>query len=233
MGLFDRLGSMFGKKKPTLAQVPLDDLKREQIGLQNELRKLENESDKLEREEKQLLEDYKAAHLARRASGKRAIAQKLQNQAMRRKGIDTRLSYTNKMFQTVTGMLTIKENMEFFKRIGVGSIISDMDLGELQSYIAEATIEGTLHQEKLATILQGVSEGVDQLIGASQDSGLDDFMADLDATLLGTKPAQETAAPQETFDMDALNAVVDKGIAAAREIQQHAPPERQDRERNG
>ena len=224
MGILNRIGKIFGgKKRPTLKQLPLDDLKREQLTVQNELRKLEIENDKIEKDEWQLKEEYKAAHAAGRDSLKRSVAQKLQNSQMRRKGIDTRLAYTNKMYQTVTGMLIIKENMAFFEKLGVGSVISDMDLGELENYVAEATIEGTLQQEKLAAMLQGINDGVSQLSGVSQDAGIGDFMAELDAELLGGT-GQQTERDM-TDVMKTINAVAEMGADAARQMQQNAKPQ--------
>jgi hypothetical protein len=220
MGILDSIGKMFGgKKKPTLKQLPLDDLKREQLTVQNELRKLEIENDKIEKDEWQLKEEYKAAHAAGRESLKRSVAQKLQNLQMRRKGVDTRLAYTNKMYQTVTGMLIIKENMAFFEKLGVGSVISDMDLGELENYVAEATIEGTLQQEKLAAMLQGINDGVTQLSGVSQDASIGNYMAELDAELLGDSGKQTTSDMSDV--MKTINAVAEMGADAARQMQQN------------
>ena len=191
--------------------------------MQNELRKLEIENDKIEKDEWQLKEEYKAAHATGRESLKRSVAQKLQNLQMRRRGIDTRLAYTNKMYQTVTGMLIIKENMAFFEKLGVGSVISDMDLGELENYVAEATIEGTLQQEKLAAMLQGINDGVSQLSGVSQDAGIGDFMAELDAELIDDS-GQQTARDM-TDVMKTINAVAEMGADAARQMQQNVRPQ--------
>ncbi|MDR1384636.1 MAG: hypothetical protein LBJ67_12460 [Planctomycetaceae bacterium] len=236
MGILNKFGKWFGrKKKPTLKRLPLEDLRREQLTVQNELRKLEIENDKNERDEFQLKEEYKAAHAAGRESLKRSVAQKLQNQQLRRKGLDSRLAYTNKMYQTVTGMLIIKENMAFFEKLGVGSIISDMDLGELENYVAEATIEGTLQQEKLVAMLQGVSDGVEQLNGVAQDGNINNFMAELDAELIHETPLKHTAKPQTVSQpvtqstspqpnelndvLRTIDAVAAKGIDAARQMQ--------------
>ena len=225
MGIFDRIGRLFGRKtRPTLKQLPLDDLKREQLTIQNELRKQELENEKIERDEYQLKEEYKVAHSSNRDTLKRSIAQKLQNLLMRRKGVETRLAYTSKMYQTITGMLIIKENMNFFEKLGVGSIISDMDLGELENYVAEATIEGTLQQEKLAAMLHGINTGVSDLGEVSQDPGINDFMSELDAELFGK--TQQVEQTDKSGDVDqvlkTIDAVASKGIDAARQMQQNS-----------
>jgi hypothetical protein len=223
MGMLDRIGKIFGgKKKPTFKQLSLDDLRREQLTVQNELRKLEHETERYEKDEWQLKEEYKAAHAAGLDSLKRSVAQKLQNLQMRRKGVDSRLAYTNKMYQTVTGMLIIKENMEFFDRLGVGSVISNMDLSELENYVTGATIEGTLQQEKLAEMLQNITSGVKRLNDESQDTGINNFMAELDLELLSdTGPQQETVKDDMSDVMKTINTVAEMGADAARQMQQN------------
>jgi len=245
MGLLERIGQLFGgKKRPTLKQLPLDTLKREQLTVQHELNNLEKENEKLEKTESQYKEEYRAAHAAGRDSLKRSVAQKLQVHRMRRKGIDTQLAYTNKMFQTVTGMLIIKENMAFFERLGVGSVISNMDLGELENYVTEATVEGTLQQEKLAAMLQGITTGVERLSGVSQDTGIGDLMAELDAELLDGQqttdaiPVAERVAVRHGLDSagidtviqnaEELNARAERGADAARRLHQTIPTPQND-----
>lgn len=221
MGIFDSIGRLFtGRKKPTLKQLSLDVLRREQITIQNELRKLEIENEKNEREEYRLKGEYKEAHESNRDALKRSIARKLQNIALRHRGLEARLGHTNKMYQTLTGMLIIKENMAFFEKLGVGSVICDMDLGELESFVTEATIEGTLRQEKLAAMLQGVDVGVEQIAGIAQEASLHDFMAGLDAELIGS-PYEKDKKKTDLLDIGALEAVVTKEPAVVRERRQN------------
>lgn len=223
MGILDNIGRWINfKGKPTLKQVSLDDLRREQISVEVELTKLIDENEKIDNDDAQLKEEYKAAHAAGRASMKRIIAQKLQNLQLKRKGIETRLSYANKMFQTVTGLTTIKENMHFFESLGVGSILAKMDIGELESFVLDATVEGTLQQDKLAAALQGITEGVDALSVTSQDSGVDDFMSELDAELLGESAPSTVSASSDQLDdiLKNIDSVAEKGLEASRKIQQ-------------
>lgn len=220
MGILDRIGKLFGKGKPTLKSLSVDDLKREHISVESEWNKLINESEKIANDEGQIKEEYKAAHAAGKLPLKRVIAQKLQNLELRRKGIDTRLAYTTKMLQTVTGLLTIKENMVFFEQLGVGSLLAQMDIGELERFVLDATVEGTLQQEKLASALQEVSGGIDAMNASSGSAGVDEFMAELDAELLDS-PA--LASGEVDALHESLDAVAAKGLDTARKLRQPSP----------
>ena len=217
MGILERIGKLFGKDKPTLKSLSVDDLRREHITAESEWNKLIEESEKIASDDTQLKEEYKAAHSAGKLPVKRTIAQKLQTLELKRKGIDTRLAYTTKMLHAVTGLLTIKENMVFFEKLGVGSLLAQMDIAELETFVLDATVEGTLQQEKLVAALQGITGGVDAFAQASGDPGIDEFMDNLDAELLDTPPTEtnEVAALHESLD-----AVAEKGLDTVRKLRQ-------------
>jgi len=217
MGILDRIGKLFGKGKPTLKSLSVDDLKREHISVETEWNKLIDESEKIAGDDSQLKEEYRAAHAAGKIPLKRVIAQKIQNLQLKQKGIETRLAYTTKMLQTVTGLLTIKENMLFFEGLGVGSLLAQMDIGELERFVLDATVEGTLQQDKLAAMLQEISGGVDALAQSSGSSGIDDFMDELDAELLDTP---EVATGEVDALHESLDAVAAKGLDTVRKLRQ-------------
>jgi hypothetical protein len=225
MTLLDQLGKLFGKGKPTLKNLSVDDLKREHISVETEWNRLIDDSEKIATDDTQLKEEYKAAHAAGKLPVKKIIAQKLQNLEMKRKGIETRLAYTTKMMHAVTGLLTIKENMVFFEKLGVGSLLAQMDIAELESFVLDATVEGTLQQDKLAAALQGITGGVDAIAASSGDPGIDEYMSNLDAELIDTPST-------ESMDIDkmheSIDAVVDKGLDAVRKLRQVQQTERED-----
>ncbi len=219
MGL---LSSLFGKRKPTLKDLTLDDLRREQMGLQHEQLRLDRDLERLDRDESQLKSEYSEAG---GVTQKKAIARKIQDLRARQMGLDTRAAYLQKMLRTVNGFLLIKENMAFFDKMGVASALTQMDMGEVEAYINEATIEGTLQQDKLAALLQQVTDGVDQIAESAGDSSLDELMAELDSEV-SERPA--TAGRQADRELGAvmseLDAAISRGEQAAREAQQDRPP---------
>ena len=220
MGILDNLEKLFGKGKPTLKSLSVDDLKREHTSVETEWNRLIDDSEKIVTDDSQLKEEYKAAHAAGKLPLKKIIAQKLQNLETKRKGVETRLAYTTKMLHAVTGLLTIKENMVFFEKLGVGSLLAQMDIAELERFVLDATVEGTLQQDKLAAALQAVSGGVDMLSQSSGDSGIDDFMDNLDAELLDT-PTTENAEVDKMHEN--LDAVADKGLNTVQKLRQAKP----------
>jgi len=231
MGILDRIGKLFEKSKPTLKALSVDDLKREHISVESEWNKLIEDSEKIATDDAQLKEEYKAAHTAGKLSLKRIIAQKLQNLEMKRKGIETRLAYTTKMMHAVTGLLTIKENMVFFEKLGVGSLLVQMDIAELETFVLDATVEGTLQQDKLVAALQGITGGVDALAQASGDPGIDEFQDNLDAELGLTASTTETpglSADEVAGMHENLDAVAAKGLETARKLRQASQPNEQE-----
>lgn len=218
MGL---LSSLFGKKKRTLKDLTVDDLRREQLGLQQEQIRLDRQLERLDKDESQLKSEYAEGASV---TQKKATARKIQDIRTRRMGVDTRVSYLQKMLRTVNGFLLIKENMAFFDKMGVASALAEMDTGEIEAFINEATIDGTLQQEKLAAMLQQVTDGVEQISASAADGSLDDLMAELD----GEVAQQAESAGAETDRelsrvMSELDAAISRGALAARQAQQQRP----------
>lgn len=216
------LSSLFGRKKRTLKDLTVDDLRREQLGLQQEQIRLDRELERLDKDEQQLKSEYAEAA---GATQKKSLARKIQDLRTRRLGVDTRVSYLQKMARTVNGFLLIKENMAFFDKMGVASALAEMDMSEIEAFINDATIEGTLQQEKLAAMLQQVTDGVAQISESASDSSLDDLMAELD----GEVAEQAESAGVETDRdlssvMSELDAAISRGAQAARQAQQARPP---------
>ena len=225
MSILERIGKLFGKGKPTLKSLSVDDLKREHVSVETEWNRLIEDSEKIVTDDAQLKEEYKAAHAAGKLPLKKIIAQKLQNLELKRKGVETRLAYTTKMMHAVTGLLTIKENMVFFEKLGVGSLLAQMDIDELERFVLDATVEGTLQQDKLAAALQGVTGGIDALSQTSGDPGIDEFMDNLDAELLDTPTTETPGLTAGEVDKmhENLDAVAERGLNLARKQQTQQP----------
>jgi hypothetical protein len=219
MGL---LRSLFGKKKRTLKDLAVDDLRREQLGLQQEQIRLDRELERLDKDEAQLKSEYA---LAASTTQKKSIARKIQDLRTRRMGADTKVSYLQKIMRTVNGFLLIKENMAFFEKMGVASALAQMDMSEIEAFINEATIEGTLQQEKLAAMLQQVTDGVAQISESASDRSLDDLMAELDGEVAEQAEAVDVETDRDLSGvMSELDAAISRGAQAARQAQQDRPP---------
>ena len=104
-------------------------------------------------------------------------------------------------------------------------------MSEVESFINEATVEGTLQQEKLATMLQQVSEGVERITESAADSSLDDLMAELDSEAASGQISEPAVQDTDlTSVMDELDAAAAKGAEAARKIRSKKEPENPEQE---
>ena len=210
------LGGLFGKKKRTLKDLTSDDLSREQITLKNEQRKIDAEAERMDKDEAQLKTEFAEA---RSDTQRRAVARRIQDLRTRRGGLETRSSYCHKMLRSVNGFLVIKQNMDFFERMGVASALSEMDMSDVEKFINDATIEGTLQQDKLAAMLQQVTEGVERISEAATDGSLDDLMAELDGEASSSKARETTVKDHDLAAvMNELDAAAAKGAEAARKL---------------
>jgi hypothetical protein len=99
--------------------------------------------------------------------------------------------------------------------MGVASALSEMDMTQVETFLNDATVEGTLQQEKLASMLQQVTMGVDRINEAAGDASLEDLMAELD----GEVEASQTTEDEELGEvMNQLDAAAAKGAEAARKL---------------
>ncbi|MCL4205620.1 MAG: hypothetical protein KJ000_24325 [Pirellulaceae bacterium] len=224
MGL---LSGLFGKKQRTLKDLTVDDLRREQLGLQQEQLRLDRELERLDKDELQLKSEYAEAASP---TQKKSVARKIQDLRTRRMGAETRVSYLQKMLRSVNGFLLIKENMAFFDKMGVASALAQMDMSEIEAFINEATVEGTLKQDKLAALLQSVTDGVTTISASATDGSLDELMAELDGEVAQQTVSAGAETDRELSDvMSELDAAISRGERAARQAQKErssvtAPP---------
>lgn len=213
MGIF----SFFSPKKKTLRDIKKEDLMRERVSLEGEQRKIEREMENIIKDEKQLKSEYAAASSDMQ---KKSVARRIQTLRSRAGSLDMRMATCGKMLASVQGFLSIKENEEFFSRVGVGSIMNNMDVAEIESYVAECTVNGTLQQEKLAAVMQSLEQGMQSMSEMGADNSLEDIMAELDTECATAVHTTETVDPALLNELDAL---AEKGAAAAREAGKRVP----------
>ncbi|MDR2756079.1 MAG: hypothetical protein LBC20_10255 [Planctomycetaceae bacterium] len=216
MSTFNPL-SWFTKKKMTLAQVQLGDLKREQFKLEGDVRRLEKEEEQLQKEKEQNEDKYRNAHAAGKEFVKKTIIRKLETLKIQTKSVETRLKTCYSLYQTTIGLIAVKENQTFFEKLGVGSLVMKMDIDELQSFIQEATVEGELQQDKLARLL-----GATNAMTETNDLGDAILISEYDAELLGKTSRQteiSTTTNSETSDQNYAE-ILDRTANAVNELNQ-------------
>ncbi len=198
-------------RKKSLKNVNANDLNKERINLENEERKIEKSVARLHKDDQQLLSEYAAAKSSNDKHQQSMLARKIQEVRHRMQSQDTRHCLITKHMRTVNGLMVLKENEAFFKRIGANSVINNMDMVELQSYVEQATADGELTSEKLESLVATMDEASQVMMEGDGDSGLENFMAGLDNEVAGTVEAiADTRGNQE---LDSAIDVLDREIA--------------------
>lgn len=163
MPIIDRLRGLFGRKQ-TLADIELDDLMRERIGLEQEETKTIGRIDDLEKQKLQLFMQGKdeASDLQRRV-----LANKIKELDSRAKGLGQNLQFISRQLRIINGFTQLKENERLLLKSSLSTVISNMDLSELQAYVDQASLEGVFQMDKFSQILGALEEG--EQVGAEAE----------------------------------------------------------------
>lgn len=205
------LSGLFSRKK-TIKNINAGDLRKERISLDNEERRLEKDISRLNSDDQQILSEYAAANNSGNEHQKRILARKLQDVRSQMKTLDQRHSFLTKQMRVVSGLILIKENEEFFKRLGTNSKLDAMDMVELQQYVEQATIDGELTSEKLETLANAMNEAGSAFSENEAEGGLGDFMAGLDNELeeQGVITTEDTSTEELDSAISALDRELNK-----------------------
>jgi hypothetical protein len=84
----------------------------------------------------------------------------------------------------------LRENQQMLQQMGLSSIVSKMDLDELQAYVERATIEGQFQMEKFTELL-AVMEAGDTLDVGSVDAETQAILAAMEAASRGGEGSLE------------------------------------------
>jgi len=166
------LSNIFSRKK-SLAKIPLDDLKREQIRMTQEERKIVA---KVEDSEKRKRELFLQGKNEVSETKRRIIARDFKVADSKSQHLERSLQIFSRQIRIINGFVAIKENEQILKKMGISKLINNMDLVELQRYVEEATTEGEFMLEKFSTIL-GVMEEQEAALGElAGDKDIEEIM---------------------------------------------------------
>lgn len=199
---------LFSRHK-TIQSIAGEDLRRERLGLDNEERRLKKDIDRVREEDRRMLAEYAEAKKANDAPQMKFIARKIEELRDQTKSVDHRHAFLTKQMRILNGLIMLKENESFLKR--VGSTALSMDITELQMYVEEATSSGELTQERLDSLLQTMSDSSGHA-SAGEDRSLEGFMRDLDAEVEHKDLAQEASGPS-VGELDSALASIDRELA--------------------
>ncbi|KPK61771.1 MAG: hypothetical protein AMK73_07795 [Planctomycetes bacterium SM23_32] len=216
MSLLDRIKSLIDRGN-RIENITVDELKREQIRIEQMERRLGREVDDLDTQKQKLFaEGTNEASQRRRVM----VARKIKQLDSRARAKAQQLALFNKHLRIVDGLLQIKENMALLDELKVGSVVSKMPLSELSEYVERATVEGQFEMEKFTTLL-GALEGA-----------MDTAEVEEDADVLGIVEAMEQARAAEeagrSEDVEAARARVDHILRERGETSAAAEPDEPD-----
>jgi len=167
MEILDAIKGLFsGRKK--LDKVSTDELRRERIRLDQVEQRIGREVDELEARKKELFVKGRDESSQRQQI---ALARKIKELDASAQAKDRQLAMISRQMRILAGLQILKENRALVKDLGVSSIVSKMDLEELQKFVEKATVEGQFQMERFAQILKTIEtpEGM-ELAGEDGDT---------------------------------------------------------------
>jgi len=158
-------GMISGKKR--LEKISVDELRKERLRMEQIEQRVGREIDDLEKRKGQLFLKGKDEQSQRQQI---AIARKIKELDATAKAKDRQLAMVSRQIRILSGLSAIKENQSLVQELGVSSIVSKMDMDELQSYVDKATVEGQFQMERFAQILKTMETGEDLGLGEGEDA---------------------------------------------------------------
>lgn len=156
------------RRKARLGKIALDELRRERIRLEQAEQRIARDVDTLEGEKRELFAKGRDEDSQRQQI---ALARKIKEKDAAAQAKDRQLSMISRQTRILSGFMILKENQALTKDLGVSSLISRMDLDELQKFVEKATVEGQFQMERFAQILKTIEspEGTD-MVGEDADT---------------------------------------------------------------
>jgi len=164
MVILDAVRSLFGRKK-TIDQVTGEQLRREKIRIEQVEARAIREVEAFEERKESLFLKGKDEPSQRQQI---IIARKIKELDAQAKAKDKQLALVSRHLRAINGFVQLKENKKLVEEMGVGSVLSNMDLDELQVYVENATVEGELQLDRFGQLVQalehghGVTDGVEE-----------------------------------------------------------------------
>lgn len=143
------------KGKVRLEDISMDDLQREKVRLDQEQRKMLAQLRDLEGEKKKLF-----AEGVRNASEReqRVIARRIKEVEQTIEGKDRMMQSLSKQLRTTNGLLMIKERVRMQSESGIASLIGQIDLSDLVTYVDKASVDGEFQMEKFDRVLNAMED---------------------------------------------------------------------------
>jgi hypothetical protein len=195
------LNKLFNKKK-SISDIGIDELRKEKIRLEQEEARYMRKVDDLEKQKKELLIRGVAEGSDRQ---KRALALKIKEIDVEARNKDRNLQFFSKQQRIINGFLQIKENEKILQQAGVLSLVNQLDLQSLQTYVEQASMEGAFHLDKFESIIGTIEDG-DRVTSPMRDEeDIEEIMKLMDDM---KRAEMEDPNAVETMASDGLNRIL-------------------------
>lgn len=189
MAILDPLKKLFDRKR-SIEDISVDELRREKIRLEQEEVKLARRVEELERQKHELFMKGKDETSDLQ---KRILATKIKELDVQAKNLGKNLQFISRQLRIINGFLQIKENQRLLQESGVSSVISQIDLATLRTYVEQASVEGVFQLDKFQEILQTIEE-TGRLVGeVEEDKDILEIMKAFEEAKLAEMESPETA----------------------------------------
>ena len=165
MEILDTIKGLFTGKKG-LDKVTVDELRMERIRMEQVEQRVGREVDGLEARKRELFAKGRDESSQRQQV---SLARKIKELDAAVQAKDRQLALISRQMRILSGFSIIKENQALVKDMGVSSIISKMNLDELQSFVEKATVDGQFQMERFGQILKTI-EGPEGMEMAGEDA---------------------------------------------------------------
>lgn len=170
------LDSVFGKRKKTIASISLDDLTMAKVKLEQEQERVMRRVGDLEKEKEKLFQQGVSEPSKRR---QQLLAQKIQELEFQARSYDKNLAAFQKQMRVLNGIIFLKENRKSWEDTPVGEIMGNLEMGELEAYVDQATANNVFQMDKFEKLLGSLEEGDEFSDREELDEGVSQIMAEM------------------------------------------------------
>lgn len=142
-------------KKISLHELPMDDMKKEKIRLEQEERKMLARLREVESQKKALF-----AEGVQKASDRemRVFARRIKDLDVEANNMDRMLQIISKQMRSINGLIMLKERASMASESGLLQLIQGIDLQELLVYIDRASVDGEFQIDKFDELIRALEE---------------------------------------------------------------------------
>lgn len=162
-------------KKRSIEDVPVEELKREKVRMEQEERKLLNEIRTLEAQKRSLFDEG-----VRKASEReqRVLARRIKELDAQSNNYDRMLQSISKQMRVLNGLVQVKERIRMDKEWGIAGLVSNLNLEDLMTYVSEASVNGEFNMNMFDDVLN-VLEKNDLSPNFQEDEDVLDIMREM------------------------------------------------------